>query len=1381
MNLTVRIHDKEYTQEVAQGTTFTEEYNETLDSGTVRLSHIKSQITKLRPYDDVYIYESGYDFDTNIAKWQNGGEQKDSPFYRHLLVDQFSEDVINLSEDIFSYTVELFSETKGLEVVQCPNISVTQPLNVAKKIDIYTYLVRFVNLYSPKIKTLDRENPGCWVYKRKYSVSPELKGIFGGYYSQDFTLSNPTLRDVLSTLMITRDMIPYVKDNVIYAKAISERTKTPWGEFSYDIAALQKNGMISRIAGQMTSSDYCDGVRRQYSDALSQDGTCNFVEYLGFRNNGDAIMTLDNMCLNTTHKLYRVKKCYMCYYKSGTLLNNETNGSRSIWFLCKQDITPLVKLQVEWNMLSQDWRDLKEPMTVEELSHYKLGTVSYDIGGMTINGWGTRYQEPLSGPMFIVYDITKSYVENIFKKVDASTPYGIYTPSEIKEAYLKNQTEVDWDPDKCSFTPDVGISSMYNYKGTNNVLKFKTLFFEIEYEGFYDGALIHSRDNGRDNIYQNDNVSASLTLLEKDGASQKEKLNRFANKTHVMNGRLEGVNYGVQNLLRLGNTGAIGADDDVIIYRRQYSIFDNYISVSYAGIQDYVLKNFYTSVYAKYRVNQLMSYGESVNRSETRKVLLLLSKDKKYKDEDTFFKITETALNGTQERVESREFFSAFSDQRESTDINNAIITVKNGKSYFVDEQTFTSGNNMCFNVSMPDNASGGNFIEKIVSEYQLLNGSPSEEKDYYRGSTQEWYNIVDDDETGAIEEFSFSLENRKLTPLIAIDQNNALKVNEVYNYSLNLPKNEAQISHETKNQISIENETLYKDNKDSVNFTIQVEPISDSPNDIVFGDYFVKLSNLAYPYDNGKNAKDKEVGTHKEIANSSLIIPFNIKGVDSGQVPHTVFSIAKDKAQELLDYLYLNGANDSNTSTEKKAAPIVVEGGFLITADDGTFTFAVSKIGYTNKYASAAAPTAGIGYDIYLRGKGKQSKMGITWSLLTFSMASDSSDSYTFTISQIKSSSDYEKLGYVNPVVTEAKQIVKKNMFVEFSHSKIDKTISYQVLPVNTDMIFDEDNIMEIFSIIGDGDESKLRVNVTSRTEIQDGKVKFKNNIRSLRYWYFDFNAAYSKNYTGVAEKLYNYTPDKSGYHFVFGINLYPEDVTIDGDNRYIDIYITKITNRDERVFDTVGRQIGIIHNCIGDYYEPTQQKYDGKLPDAEFWGIIRNPNTSEDLDQGQINGTGDYIIGENAIVSFKEGYFPFWYWLSDDSEQRNYSMNIPSFPVTRKSMGIEVHTRLAAPEITTASVVGAKDSLGVWKYTFTISISHKNNVKVKAQYNVYNGEGDSIVTNYEKTMGQGIDVDTVTVSAENISDPDGAYVKVKLISDNWGESDEAIKYIAE
>ena len=59
MKLKCRIHEKDY--DVVVGATFSEEYNETLDSGTIILDHIP-KIKNLKPYDDVYIWNSDEEF-----------------------------------------------------------------------------------------------------------------------------------------------------------------------------------------------------------------------------------------------------------------------------------------------------------------------------------------------------------------------------------------------------------------------------------------------------------------------------------------------------------------------------------------------------------------------------------------------------------------------------------------------------------------------------------------------------------------------------------------------------------------------------------------------------------------------------------------------------------------------------------------------------------------------------------------------------------------------------------------------------------------------------------------------------------------------------------------------------------------------------------------------------------------------------------------------------------------------------------------------------------------------------------------------------------------------------------------------------------------------
>lgn len=1291
MNLTVRIHDKEYVKEVAQGITFTEEYNETLDSAVVRLAHIKGQITELKPYDDVYIYESSDEenyFDNHIAEWRAGGELHDGteikdgkriPFYRHLLVDKFSEEIINLSEEIFSYSFELFSETKRLEMIQLPNISVTEPLNVKKKVDIYTYLTRFVNLYSPKYKLgfLD----GTWEYQQKYSVDPNLADVFKDCYPQDFTLTNPSLRDVLSSLMVTMDAIPYVKDDVIYAKMISQRTGT------YDIAKEQLSGRINRIVGQMGSSDYCDGVRRQYSNALSQDGICNFVEYLGFRNKDNAIMTLDNMRLETTHNIYRIKKCNICWYQKG-YVNIKTGEGATVenaYILKKYDISSLIKTKEEWNLLSQDWRDLesKSFLSIGELSQYKIGTLSYSIGSNIIEGWGNRY-ETVYEERLNAYTATVTYLENILKNITVENNVMEVDESEYINNFLE-KSDSDISSENIEVVSPSFASSnfddIYPVDFIGDVQRLKTIFFEIEYSGFYDGSIIHSRDYGRDNIVSNDNVSSSLTLLEKDGISQKEKLNRFANKTHVMKGRLDGDNYSVDKILKLGVTGKIGADDDVIIYRREYSIFDNYILVSYTGIQNYVLKNFYTSVYAKYRTNQLMSYSESTNRSENGKVFLLLSKNKKYKNEKTFFEclahkysdmyeelvpknistqtksslkallkmdkwavslldanvatigktylipiyikqedeslsdgriiatvidITSSAIaifkpidvfdcvDDKQIPAELLKFFSAFTPSNFISNINAAILTV-NMESYSVDEQTFTSGKNLCFNVTMSDNVSGGNFISSWSPDYKLLMNHPSDNANYYIGATQDWYNITDDIETGYIQNIIFSVLHIK-DSLPRLTQDKAV-LDSIYDYLKKLPKQTNNNYVKQFFKMDIVKENIYKDNKEKIDFTLQIEPIVENNNDIVVSEFLTKLSDFVVQQDakNDGDIMQREYVVSEKISDgvkfsiycasaygsrTSDAITIDIREKEGSN--SNFIEICADLSEGVAGGLkFWSDFNIWTTNEVSSSSTFVFKSTFLYKEErDGKTCLILKGDGVsTETTANDGTNTTTITEMVFVP-KGSIVGYGRYW---TYQAPK------TFTINNPTLNMDnvfgnffrsYKKQWYLN-----------KNMFVEFSNSIINKTTAYKILPVEFDKNGDVDlsrfskyKPSEIFQVQAQDDIGNVKIHVDLEN--------VPKGTQSVNYWYFDFASAYLRDYSD-SDYYYEYAPERSMYRFVFGVNITDEDI----DRGYIDIYISKVTNRDERIYDMVGKQIGVIHNCIdseGNYEVPEEQEYD-------------------------------------------------------------------------------------------------------------------------------------------------------------------------------------------
>ena len=154
---------KEY--RVVSGSVFNEEYNETLDSATIVLSQVKKEdrLSFIQPFDYVRVFDK--------ASWNSATNKYD--FDKLYLVDNFDEKENNIKEHLFGYTINLMSETKILEKIQCPNLTITHDINngtLAKK-TIYEHIKRYMELYVPKIKfCADGKN---WSYEPLIKMPPE--------------------------------------------------------------------------------------------------------------------------------------------------------------------------------------------------------------------------------------------------------------------------------------------------------------------------------------------------------------------------------------------------------------------------------------------------------------------------------------------------------------------------------------------------------------------------------------------------------------------------------------------------------------------------------------------------------------------------------------------------------------------------------------------------------------------------------------------------------------------------------------------------------------------------------------------------------------------------------------------------------------------------------------------------------------------------------------------------------------------------------------------------------------------------------------------------------------------------------------------------------
>lgn len=1201
MNLKCKINGIEYNN-LVQGFNISEEYNETLDSASIILSNIEKM--DLRPYDDVYIYEGEF----------NGyGDGVELPsFFLHFLVDQFTEEMINPSENAdeirYKYKIDLFSETKKLETIQLPNFSITQPLDIDKKKSVYDYMLDIVDLYNPLIKIGVN---GIWHYEKKYKIDTNLFDTFGKVYSPDFSLNNPNLRDVLTQLMLTKDMIPVVHNDIITALDISKRN----GTFNVD------KRYITSIVGSRSSDNHCDGLKRTYNNALSQDNTCKMVEYLGFRNSDSGMLTLENMRLETRYPIYKINKVYMCYYKKIKLLDEEGNVKDTRTFLCKQDISKLIKLNAERNLLSEDWVKFEDNvnygMTLDEIAKYKICTMGYDIGSKYITGWGTRYSYIDN----IIFSKEKTYIENILRFVDVKTPYGIYnygyitanSEPPIKDGYAYNGV---------SGTIEDRVVNIYS----NFPLFLKSLFFEVEYNAFYNGTIIHSKDVDRDDIIINDNSSSSLTLLEQDGVFSKEKVNRFGNKVIQINATYDSF----EQLQELGSVYNYGGDEDVIIYHREISLNNNVINCVYYGSKDYVLKNYFTSVNARHRPFNLLSYDESVRRSENRKMYLLMSKDKYYyENENRVIDIDISFIDKFLSFYKETELGASKGDFRFNEKIDYGYFQY--GSYYYAsDINAFASGNSLCFNIAMYDNVSGGVYIDTNKLEPDMKDI----DDDYIKGSIQKWY-ITSDEETGFAEYMGFYASSRKMNYIndkLVTNLSNDEYKNILRNNILSLPK----IS---SNQINNKNTIgsylkINKDNKEIIDMTYQIELLSDS-DDILFSTWALKLSELLGNYIKfgvNKTANDFQIkqgsyqvikstiqlDVHKFIPLMVLKYPSDNIGdikvggfkaeftfpIDSsdrifGEAPENDIVYYSFKAKEIKSYNQITNVieisgnqkvtlhsgvsyNDEVTITFKKVDRIGVT-----SAPDGYFWFANCQPAQETG-TTAEKNVSFFGDNRYLKYNGANGIEDFYSEYSKSHFQATTNKIFQMYYGATPLYFDESKYEYTDEYTaddgTSEETIYNKNIFVIASVNKIKKDNVYDELKDLPS--YRQFTPNEIF-YIGDNPNS----NGGKCLIINTGKIGYivSNNrpipVQSIQVWYKD-EYSYINDTDGLISR------GEKGYHFVFGINT--GFTTIVEPKIYINLSLLSL--KDKRVYDSARNLIGEVRNEANTTEPVSTQNYNVK-----------------------------------------------------------------------------------------------------------------------------------------------------------------------------------------
>lgn len=282
---------------VVYGTTYTETFNEEINSMNIMLDAVGSeQYPRLyfdRPYHFVKIVNEIPEGETGLTF--NGKN------YVILLVDAVNETLNCIgNEKYYRYEIQLMNCVKLLEKIQCPNLVITHSLIEGGNESIWEYIDRYMKLYSPKIK---KSTDGVtWDYDYLLDWSLLNVAPFNTTRCADMQMSEPTLRQLLTNLMLQVGCIPtlnYTKISFINYR--EQQTQT----------ILSDDDGINFISHAIASDSYVNNLVEAPTQALQDENTV-ISDLVGFRDSDNAVIKqTENLQLEVRYPIYKINQVFL--------------------------------------------------------------------------------------------------------------------------------------------------------------------------------------------------------------------------------------------------------------------------------------------------------------------------------------------------------------------------------------------------------------------------------------------------------------------------------------------------------------------------------------------------------------------------------------------------------------------------------------------------------------------------------------------------------------------------------------------------------------------------------------------------------------------------------------------------------------------------------------------------------------------------------------------------------------------------------------------------------------------------------------------------------------------------------------------------------------
>ena len=629
----------ETTFRVAEGAVFIENYNETLDSGTIILPQLSSKID-IAPYDIVII---------------SGNNIED----KRMLVDTYTCTQTSLDPTIYEYEISLFSETKLLEGVVLPSLAITKLKYEHRTIE--SYIREYVDQYSPKVLV-------SGTYVNKFDVGDISVNNTYPFDNEcpELQWNEPTLREVLTDLMMTKDCIPILKDNIISCIKISD--------VSGEISSSKRSG-INYIRESQSSSDYLSELKMNLKNVM---GTTNVVyDNITFRNYDSHLLTSENIKIETSRPIWNLNNFV------ATL--NDIQYNASFYITTTQIDIPLTT----YGAFSSN------------LTNYVLEYGEWQTRPIYYSGFGNTQPLSTSYQNTCLYYIREQRgIHNWEGKQDGKSLWVSIQRSvlELVINYILNECKMAITRQILDDYPeaeDISISFQSN--------TFRDLMFLVTYDAIGEQTFLASKKDKFGIRQVVDNQTQSYIDIQRQGVLEYFKANRLGNKIKTINARYDDVE---SNLPQLAEKV-----DGSIIFQKQISVYSNHIKANYLATDSYVLRDYFTGIKARLRSYPILTGDQAFVRADIIK-FFVGSNIQTYNNRGYIipsFSLAQTYLNNF------NYCFVTFKDKYGTSLIPSTISF--NGSNVSVNAiqvefQKSICGNSVLFTIRMYDNSIAGEYIQ---------------------------------------------------------------------------------------------------------------------------------------------------------------------------------------------------------------------------------------------------------------------------------------------------------------------------------------------------------------------------------------------------------------------------------------------------------------------------------------------------------------------------------------------------------------------------------------------------------------------------------------------------------------------------------------------